>query len=274
MTEKNLAVTDMDIGNYLQTMKSSLANYAIRDYNKDSFFKSAMLAIVENESLHECLKTIHGKASLFNALRYAASTGLSLNPQEGKACLIAYGGKVQYQIMKNGLLTLAMASDQVRFITSDTVFENDIFDLVKTSDGDKYSFSPCLKDRGPLIGFFAAIKFTDGISVVSWMTVKEIEEHRDKYSAMYQKNPGQSPWKKSFEGMGIKTILKKLIRSLTISDDISNAIGTDDLFEHNENVPIQHGYSPDDLANELKSKQEQNTIKDVEEISKTDRASD
>jgi len=249
--KKAMVVSENEIGAYLKASQKSLSVYASKNYNQDSFFKSAMLAIVENNNLSDCLKTSQGKASLFNALRYAASTGLSLNPQEGKACLIAFGGKVQYQIMKNGLLTLAMESGKISLITADAVRENDQFELKKTIDGDEYTFIPSLRERGDFLGFFSAIKFKNGDKCVCWMTKEEVEKHRDSYSAMYKNKPDASPWKKSFEGMGIKTVLKKLIRSLTISDDIDRVVGTDDMFE---NVEIKNGYSADDVASLIEKK--------------------
>lgn len=254
MNEKNLTITDNDVGRYLETMKQSLSKYAVKNYNQDSFFKSAMLAIVENDNLRACLTTPQGKASLFNALRYAATTGLSLNPQEGKACLIAYGGKVQYQVMKNGLLSLAMDSGQVSLIQAEAVRINDEFKLTKTSDGDSYFFSPALRDRGDFLGFFASVKFKNGNKCVCWMTKKEIEDHRDTYSAMFKSKPEVSPWKKSFEGMAIKTVLTKLIRNLIISDDLDRVIGTDDMFEGETINVSKNGYSAEDITKEIQEK--------------------
>ena len=239
----------------MQESSKSLAGYAMREYDKNAFLKSAMLCIMENPELQKAIATPQGKISLFGALRYAAATGLSLNPQEGKSGIISYGDKIQYQVFKNGILDLAMQSGQVEFVTCDTVRENDFLEIEKTSDGDKFSFKPALSKRGNIIGFFAACKLKSGPSHCKWMTLDEMEDHRDKYSAMYKAKPERSPWSKSFEGMGLKTVIKALFRNLSISPDIDVAIGSDDK-EESDLVNITPGFSSDDLKKELEKKSE------------------
>lgn len=245
MAEKNAVIpVDKLAGEYLQSFGKSLSDYAVRPYNETSFLKSAMLAIVDNSNLSECLKTDGGKRSLFNALRYAATTGLSLNPQEGKSALIPYGGKVQYQIMKNGMVELALESGKVEFITADYVKENDKFSLVKSVSGDSYEFIPALKDRGKIIGYYAAMKLKDGMTHVKWFTTEEIEDHKKKYSPST---------KMPEEGYGIKTALKAMLRSVSISSALDNAIGADDFFEVSfHETP---GVSADETMDKLKGKQ-------------------
>lgn len=255
---------DKTVGQWLGESKQSLSGYAVRQYNADAFIKSAMLAIVESQNLKDCLTTPAGKASLFNAMRHAATTGLSLNPSEGKAALIAYGGKVQYQVMKNGIIELAMQSGQVDFVTADTVREGDLFTVTKTADGDNFNYQPKRKDRGEIDGFFAACKLKNGSTHVKWMTKGEIEEHRDKYSSMYNAKPDASPWKKSFEGMGLKTAIKALFRNLSICPELDAAVIADD---QEENVIINvtpKGASAEDVATILESKPEKPASKKQE----------
>ena len=256
---KAIVIKESDIGRYLQEISGNLSGYAIRDYNTEGFLKSAMLAIVESNELTNALKTAPGKASLYHALRFAASTGLSLNPQEGKAALIAYSGKINYQIMKSGMIDLAMQSGKVEFITSDTVRAADNFTIEKTMDGDKYSFVPARKNRGDIDGFFAAIKLTSGAVHVKYMTRQEVEEHRDSYSS-YFKAKKSGPWKDSFEGMGLKTVLKALFRGLNIAPEINAAVNNDDVqlseFTDMEDVTPESdkpGASADDIKKEIKT---------------------
>lgn len=222
-----VAINDDSVRNYLSAYQKSLGNY-FDGNSMDGFMRSAMLMISESDQLKDCIKTEAGKKSLYHAMKYAAGTGLSLNPQEGKAAIMAFGGKVQYQVMKNGLIELAMQSGKVQHISSDTVRENDRFDVVKTVNGDSYEFSPARKNRGEIDGFYAAVKMLDGSCHIKYMTKEEAEAHRDKYSAMYKSKPAMSPWSKSFEGMGLKTVIKALFRNLSISPDLDKAIGTDD----------------------------------------------
>lgn len=238
------ATTDALAGDFLKSFGRSLKDYAVRDYNQTSFLKSAMIAIADSKDLSECLATDAGKRSLFSALRYAATTGLSLNPQEGKAALIPYGGKIQYQVMKNGMIDLALESGKVEFITADYVKENDKFSIRKSVHGDEYTFEPALKDRGNVLGYFSALKMKSGSTHVKWFTAEEIQKHRQTYSAKTQMPE---------TGYGIKTALKALLRGISISDELDNAIGADDFFEAEFTVK---GTSADDAAEKLKEKKQ------------------
>ena len=241
----NLPITtDSQAGEFLQKFGKSLKDYAVRKYDQTAFLKSAMIAIADNADLSACLKTEEGKRSLFSALRYAGSTGLSLNPQEGKAALIPYKGKIQYQIMKNGMVELALESGKVDFITAEYVKSGDKFVLKKSISGDDYTHEPALKDRGEVIGYYSALRLSSGSTHVKWFTSEEIADHRKKYS------------EKSFMpeiGYGIKTAMKALLRSVSISRDLDEAIATDDFFEADFTV---HGTTAEEATEKLKDKKQ------------------
>ena len=82
---------ETDLNVWINKISTNLKSYSENADKK--FFKSAMLAIIENNDLMQALKTPSGQMSVYNSLKYAASTGLSLNPQEGKAALISYNSK-------------------------------------------------------------------------------------------------------------------------------------------------------------------------------------
>jgi phage RecT family recombinase len=236
MSQSTAVSTDAAAGDFLNKFQKSLKDYAIRKYDGRAFLKSAMIAIADSPTLAECLKTDAGKRSLFNAMRYAATTGLSLNPQEGKAALIGYSGKIQYQVMKNGMIDLALESGKVEFITADYVRENDEFRITKSIDGDKYTFAPALRDRGGVLGYYAALKLASGATHVKWLTAEEVKAHREKYS-----KASQMPE----IGYGVKTVMKALLRSVSISDALDRVIGQDDAIEAEFTV---HGTTADDVA--------------------------
>jgi recombination protein RecT len=244
MTEgTELAITDTNARDFLAGHAQALGAFKVRSYRMNEFLNSALLCITDDKDLLGCIKTKDGQRSLYHALKYGATTGLSLNPQEGKAALVVFNKKVQYMVMKNGLIELALESGQVQSIMADMVKENDDFKIVKHTDGDGYSFSPALRKRGEVIGFFAACKLKDGTSKVHWMTVEEIKDHADRYSAAKKsadatladeqaeewkkKKALDTPWIKSFNGMAIKTVIKYLLANLHLSKNISAAIGAD-----------------------------------------------
>jgi phage RecT family recombinase len=256
---KQLATIEKTAGDFLTSLKATLPTYAIRPYKQETFVRSAMIAIVSNEDLQSCLTTDQGKASIINAMRMAAGTGLSLNPQEGKAALIPYSKNIgkgnqnkwiktaQYQVMKNGLIELALESGKVEFITADTVRTNDEFTLKKTMNGDEYFFSPARSDRGEIDGFFAAVKMKDGTCHTTYMAITQTDEHREKFS---------SKTAMPEEGYGQKTVLKKLLNNLHISPELSQVVGSDDVEEADYSIVPEQGTSADDLEKNLIDKKE------------------
>lgn len=257
MTTKQLTTTpEKSAADFLTGLKATLPTYAIRTYKNETFVKSAMIAIVSNPALSKCLKSPEGKTSMINALRMAAGSGLSLNPQEGKSAIIPYGNKVNYQVMKNGLIEIALESGKVEFITADTVRANDEWNMSKTMKGDEYFFSPARVDRGEIDGFFAAVMMKDGKCHTVYMADEQVREHRKQFS----KNSSMP-----VEGYGQKTVLKRLLNNLHISPELSQAVGSDNASEH-EIIDItpepEKGTSAGDLEQTLTSRQE---VKEVVE---------
>lgn len=253
-----LTINEKTIGEWIEKSEESLSKYATREYNKDSFFKSAMLAINESKELKECMSTKSGQLSIFNSLRYAASTGLSLNPQEGAACLIAYKGQCKYQIMKNGMIDLVMESGKVDFISSDAVHENDDWEIIKTMNGDNFTFVPDRTERGKIQGFFAALRMMNGIGHVKYMTAKQIDDHRKTYSKYNKLNEEQ---------YGNKTILKALLIGLNISKELNISINNEEMLDKKQDK----GYSSEDIKKELTDSK---TIINVEAKVKPDTRND
>lgn len=270
MATNALIAQEKGISEFLHKMAPNLRGYALSSYKEEEFLKSAMMAISENDELRKCLNNDQGKMSLYKALKFGATTGLSLNPHAGEAALIAYSGKITYQVMKNGMVELAMRSGKVNFITSDTVREADTFEIHKTMDGDSYSFSPARKNRGDIDGFFAALRFTDGVVATKYMTVEEVEAFRDNYSAYYNAKKA-GPWKTSFEGMALKTVMKSLLRSVSISTELDNAVGVDDAYEVGKFSEVatgttdagKKGATPADVGKNVKAKKEKQTVETV-----------
>ena len=222
------------ISTFLSESRPMLAQYANKSCAMGPFLRSAMLAIINDKKLIEAIKTDKGKASLLGALQHAAITGLSLNPSEGKACLIPYGDKVQYLIMKNGRIEQAMNTGKVKYIMGDVIRERDTARIVKTMNGDIVEHEIGLDERGKIRGFYAAMMLSDGEQHVTYMTTKEVEEHRDKYAkgllwtyddkysdAKKGDKKADHAWHKSFEGQGIKTVIRRLLSRVAIAEESS-----------------------------------------------------
>ena len=230
---------------YLSKRRNEIEKFCSSRTSVNVIMRSALLAFDESDRLRQALETRTGQNSVYHAMLRAASTGLSLNPLEGKACLVPYYRKegknwitvVNYQIMKNGLIHLALRSGQIDHISADVVRENDEFKIRKTAAGDEFEFSPALTGRGKAVGCYASVKFKNGESKICYMSWEEIDEHRERYSQSYQNDlkddKKESPWSKSPESMGLKTVLKRLFNNTFISDEVTKAVTSDDKAEAN-----------------------------------------
>jgi phage RecT family recombinase len=240
--------------------KDKILSQAKRKYDKDTFMASVHMVVHENNDFEKCVQTETGKGLLYGALCRAAVSGLSLNPQEGLAALITYHSNklkaqvTNYQVMKNGMIELAMETDKISYLTSDVVHKNDHFKLKKTVDGDKFEFEPNLDDRGPARGYMALIVMTDGFTQCEYMSLGQVKEHKEKSSAGRQ----DSPWEKWFDSMGMKTVIKSLLKKVHIGKILDPMINADDLGEKWSADQIDgKGTTPYGLENNIPSDTEQ-----------------
>ncbi|MCK5601122.1 recombinase RecT [Candidatus Pacearchaeota archaeon] len=242
------------IQQYVRDHEKTILAFAVRKYDENEFLNSIQLVISQSEILQKTMLTPKGKASMHHALKLAAHTGLSLNPQMGEAALAVFKGEITYMTMKNGLIKLAMESGNVDFLTSDTIRENDKFSQSKTMAGDDYTFKPASTNRGKIIGFFAGMRMQDGSSHTKYLTYEEAMEHGQKYSFSF--NEKNKPWQKSPEGMGLKTVIKALFRNQYISDVVKTAVGVDDYQEAinvgSARIEDLKGSTPEEINERLK----------------------
>jgi recombination protein RecT len=220
---------EQSVSRFLDDYTPRLGQYTER---VDEFRKDVQIAITSNEKLSDCLSTADGVASMYQALRLAASTGLSLNPQLGEAALVPYKGKVQFLTMKNGLIRQAQDTGKVEFMTAEMVREKDEIKIGKTADGDTLEHWPSLRERGNVIGYYAVLKLKDGKTHVKYMSKEEAQEWAANYGS-YQGKLKQN-WRESFDGMAVKTVLKALLRNVYISPEVTRSVVAEDMSVYGE----------------------------------------
>ncbi len=257
MSFKSKALTTTEVSQAVKEWAPGLKDFALTEFNQQNFFKSAILAITESDQLMECMATAPGRESLYNAMKRAFSTGLSLNPQEGKACIIAYKGKASYQIMKEGAIDIVLDSGDVKTLMVEIVYENDAFGIEKSNAGDVYHFSPARRDRGNVDGYFCCITDMKGISHVKYLTEQECFEIRDNHSTSFKFSKETSPWTKSEKGMCKKTVIKTGIRDLYLSPSAKSRFAAEDFNTEDNKPPMKDitpiaGSSASDVAAKLK----------------------
>jgi recombination protein RecT len=203
---------------YQQKFKSMLP----ADVNPERFTAVLVRALQEDPNL---AKPSTDRASLLLACQRAAQDGLIPDKREG--ALVMYGNQVQWQPMILGLRKiLALSGFDIR---AEVVFANDEFDY---SLGDEafITHKPARlgMERGAAIGAYAIATDRDGRKYRDVMSLAEI----NKVRAVSRSQNG--PWKQWFDEMAKKTVAKRLIKTLPITNErLQDAIAADNAADIN-----------------------------------------
>lgn len=186
------------------------------DVSVERFTAVLVRAVQEDPNL---AKPDTNRASLLLACQRAAQDGLIPDKREG--ALVMYGKDVQWQPMILGLRKiLATSGFDIR---AEVVHENDHFDYQLGDDARIEHKPPKLgQDRGKVIGAYAIATDRDGRQYRDVMSLAEINQVR----AVSRSQNG--PWKQWFNEMAKKTVAKRLIKTLPVTNDrLRDAINAD-----------------------------------------------
>lgn len=193
-------------------MKNLLANQGIQNLfddalkdNKDRFLASIIDLYNGDNYLQEC----DPKEVVMEALK-AATLNLPINKNLGYAYIVPFKNKgkatPQFQIGYKGYVQLAQRSGKYKALNAGVIYEgmeikNDYlkgtFEIIGEPKSDK------------VLGYFAYFQLLNGFEKAIYMSKKGIEEHGKRYSQSYSSN--YSPWKKQFDEMAKKTVIKRLL---------------------------------------------------------------
>ena len=215
------------IGDLIYSYKDKFASALPDVMTPERFARICANAVAGSPQLAKCTQT-----SLIGALLCSAQAGLEPNTSLGQAYIIPYGDKAQFQISYKGLIELAHRSGQLKDISAHVVYENDTFEYELGLE-PKLKHIPAMKDRGGIIGAYAVYHLVSGGYGFEFMSVDDINKHRDKYSKVKSKD---SPWVNSWEEMAKKTVLKKCLKYTPMSSEYVRATNAD---EHTADVDLK-----------------------------------
>ena len=151
--------------------------------------------------------------SVMNAVLEACSMGLVPNSVQGLAHMIPFGSKLQLIPGYRGLIKLCLQSGLVSSIKTAEVHENDHFKPIQGT-GWRLEHVPVLKNRGPVVAYYAVADLNTGGYDFEWMTVETGEEFRKKIG-----KERSEVWKSHFDEMVKKTCIRKLVKRLPMDGD-------------------------------------------------------
>lgn len=224
----------------------------------DRLLGTTCIALQKNPAL---LKASH------KSILLAVLDGLKINlePNGMHGALVPYAGSVQFLPMYRGLLKIAREEGVLENVISAVVVrEGDAFDHWIDDSGQHVRYKQNLKsdERGEPTAVFVQMKMKDGTIITEMRPMDWIEKRR-KVSKTASRS--DSPWKKWFEEMAIKTVLKSFCKRCDgISPRMADAVRIDDAAE-SDNVDLMRRLPRVEPA-ETKSKFEEHLARiDAEE---------
>lgn len=180
----------------------------------EKFERVVRLAVRKNTDLLAC-----SPSSLFMACIQAASDGLLPDGREG-AIVSRWSSKkscneASWMPMVAGLMKLARNSGDIASISSQVVFEGELFRVV-LGDEERIEHERDLsKTSGKIVAAYAVARLKDGSDpireIMSWGQIEKIRNTNQKWQ--------WGPWKAWEDEMARKTVIRRLAKRLPMSTD-------------------------------------------------------
>jgi len=154
----------------------------------------------------------------------AAALKLPLVKSLGFAYVVPYKNVPTFTIGYKGLIQLAQRSGQYRTINADNVYAGELRGFDRLSGMIDLSGK---REGDESVGYFAYFKLLNGFEKALYMSREDVEKWAQRYSPSYSSD--KSPWKKEFDKMAQKTVLRRLIGTYGVmSTEMETALAQDD----------------------------------------------
>lgn len=208
--------------NQKQTFSAFLATDAMKKKvnemvggEKGQQFVTAIISAVSaNPQLAEC-----DNASIVSAALVGQALNLSPSPQLGQFYMVPFndskrGCKVaQFQIGYKGYIQLAIRSGQYKKLNVLAIKKGELKKYDPLNEEIEVELIENEEDREKeeTIGYYAMFEYLNGFRKTLYWSKEKMEAHALKYSMGYRAKKGYTFWKKDFDGMAYKTMLRQLI---------------------------------------------------------------
>jgi len=205
----------------------------------ERFLRNFAIAINQHPKLLNC-----DPVAVFNEVSKAAALGLYMDPQLGEAYLITgfSNGRAEPQLRLGyrGLIKLARQSGEIKSIYAHEVHEKDVCRITLGDEKSIYH-EPSLMaaDRGPIVMYYAVVKYLNGETDFEPMTMAQIHGIRDRSDGWRAFKNGKiksTPWGTDEGEMAKKTVLRRLLKRVPASPELADAIAIEDRAEFSSGI--------------------------------------
>lgn len=232
------------------------------------FMASVTNAVSGSAYLRDC-----DQQSVLGAAFIAASLDLPIDPNLGRAYIIPYGKKAQFQIGYKGFIELAIRTGQYKDMNSTEVYEDEILEYNPILGKLRFvdDFTKCTQREAgqtdKIVGYYAYYELLTGFSKGLYMTKQQIINHAQKYSVAYQKGKKDSPWFTNFDEMAKKTVIKRLLSKWAVlSVEMQTAITQDQaVYEDNGNAVYADNIPESDPVDQMAEDVTQKLLQNAQE---------
>lgn len=225
-----------DLQGLLMKYKSQIDMAIPEHLTSERLIRVALTAVSQSPKLQEC-----SALSICGAVMQAGILGLEPTSVLGECFLVPFknkkanGGRgameAQLIIGYHGKIKLVANTGELLGVKAAPVRKNDEFafdDGLQPFVSHKYHH---ITDRGPVIGYWAGAVLKSGFTSIVFMTVKECEEHRDKFAMTKFDGKVFGVWVENFEAMSLKTCIHKALKYLPKSVRAATAWNLDERAE-------------------------------------------
>jgi recombination protein RecT len=223
----------------LDKQAGELARAVPRHIDPARFMRTTLTVIMQNQKLLDCTPQ-----SIVGAMMQAGAWGLELDPGLGQAYLVPYHDRrndrnlAQLQIGYQGMIALALRSQQVKKVIARAVYEKDTFHYSFGLEEKLEHVPYAEEDPGPLVYVYAVAALDSGEKQFDVMSKAEVEKIRKRSRAA-----DSGPWVTDYDSMAKKTVVRRLCKFLPKSTELAQVIAREERFERGEEVIDLEGFT-------------------------------
>lgn len=178
---------------------------SISDESKRVTFRTSLLSLVnQNQDLSKA-----DPMTILTAALEASTLNLPINKDLGYAWIIAYGQNAQLQIGWKGFVQLALRTGEYKTINVTEVKEGEFKSIDRLSGESVFEWidDELVRVNKKTIGYVAYFELLNGFRKSLYMTKEQVNTHGERFSKTF----GTGVWKKDYDAMAKKTVLKNLL---------------------------------------------------------------